>query len=402
MNNLILFDDPQIWDNMLPFTFTRPISSFRLGVLTISEKWEKYLGMTPSFLTRDYLQEKYPLQKSTENLMINSAVCPDQELAMAIQNLQPGESLMQDDMLIATMIKDAELDLNFLKKESLFLKKRKKYDNNFVKIAKLWDIFTQNRNEILKDIQLLKKDLHPYQYDHDSYTKTYQPEHIWMEEGVQIHSAIINAQEGPVYLGKDVQIHEGAILKGPLAICEGSHVNMGTRLRGDTTIGPYCKVGGEISNSVIFGYTNKAHDGFLGNSVLGEWCNLGAGTNNSNLKNNYSNVKIWSYSHKSPENTGQQFCGLFMGDHSKCGINTMFNTGTVVGVSSHIFGGGFPSKFIPSFSWGGENQFTTYELDKALKTAQKVMYRRNINFDQKSQDILRKVFEIDHATSKSS
>jgi UDP-N-acetylglucosamine diphosphorylase/glucosamine-1-phosphate N-acetyltransferase len=225
------------------------------------------------------------------------------------------------------------------------------------------------------------------------HTRTYAPENIFIEEGVSIRAALLNAENGPIYLGKNSQLHEGAIIKGPFALCEGSHVNMGSKIRGDTTVGPYSKIGGEVSNSVLFGYSSKAHDGFLGNSVLGEWCNLGADTNTSNLKNNYENVKLWSYVKGGFKDTGLMFCGLMMGDHSKCGINTMFNTGTVIGVSANIFGDGYPRNFIPSYAWGGAAGFSTFKFDKAMETAKKAMERRGIVLDDIELSILQKVYE---------
>ncbi|MGB1307109.1 MAG: glucose-1-phosphate thymidylyltransferase, partial [Flavobacteriales bacterium] len=210
----------------------------------------------------------------------------------------------------------------------------------------------------------------------------------------KVEHAILNASTGPIYVGKDAEIMEGSIVRGPLAMCENSVLKMGAKIYGATTLGPYCKVGGEVNNSVLLGYSNKGHDGFLGNSVLGEWCNLGADTNNSNLKNNYAEVKLWSYQSERFVNTGLQFCGLIMGDHSKCGINTMFNTGTVVGVSANVFGAGFPRNFVSSFSWGGSAGYMTYRLNKVFEVAEKVMQRRAIEFNQVEKDILTEVFEL--------
>jgi UDP-N-acetylglucosamine diphosphorylase/glucosamine-1-phosphate N-acetyltransferase len=222
----------------------------------------------------------------------------------------------------------------------------------------------------------------------------YNEQNVFLEEGVYIRAAVLNAETGPIYLGKNSIIQEGALIRGSFALGEGSHVNMGAKIRGDSSIGPYCKVGGEISNSVLFSHSNKAHDGFLGNSVIGEWCNLGADTNTSNLKNNYDVNKLWSHSSSTFENTGLQFCGLIMGDHSKCGINTMFNTATVVDVCSNIFGEGYPDNYIPSFAWGGSNGFTTNQLTKVLETAERVMGRRNVPLTNIDKDILYHIFEL--------
>jgi UDP-N-acetylglucosamine diphosphorylase/glucosamine-1-phosphate N-acetyltransferase len=227
----------------------------------------------------------------------------------------------------------------------------------------------------------------------DPHTHTYNSSEIFIEEGAVLHTAVLNAEGGPIYIGKNSQVQEGAILRGPFSLGEGAVINMGGKMRADTTVGPFCKIGGEVSNSVVFGYSNKSHDGFLGNSVLGEWCNLGADTNTSNLKNNYDHVRLWSYTKKSFVDTGLPFCGLIMGDHSKSGINTMFNTGTVVGVSSNIFGAGYPRNFIPSFQWGGAGGFVDYKYEKAMETAERVMARRNLKLDEIEREILKSVFD---------
>jgi UDP-N-acetylglucosamine diphosphorylase/glucosamine-1-phosphate N-acetyltransferase len=257
----------------------------------------------------------------------------------------------------------------------------------------VWRIFQFNPEQIRLDYALITSGKKSSGIQ-DKHTIVYNESNIFVEEGVSIRAAILNAEDGPIYLGKNSIVQEGAIIKGPFALCEGSTVGMGSKMRGDTTVGPHSKVGGEISNSVIFGYSNKGHDGFIGNTVIGEWCNLGADTNTSNLKNNYENVKLWNYAKGGFTDTGLQFCGLMMGDHSKCGINTMFNTGTVVGVSANIFGDGFPRNFIPSFSWGGANGFTTYQIKKAYETAQKVMERRKVVLDDIEKEILANIFEL--------
>ncbi len=255
-----------------------------------------------------------------------------------------------------------------------------------------WDIFVLNGGQIRADFTLF--DMKHSQPIDDKHTIVYNKENIFVEEGVKIRAAILNAESGPIFIGRNAEIQEGSVIKGPFALCEGAVINMGAKMRGDTTIGPYSKVGGEINNSVIFGYSNKAHDGFLGNSVIGEWCNLGADTNTSNLKNNYSNVKVWSYLFNDYIDSDRQFCGLMMGDHSKAGINTMFNTGTVVGVNANIFGGGFPPKFIPSYAWGGSEGFQRFEFDKAMQVASKVMERRNIMLENEDYEILKYVYNI--------
>jgi UDP-N-acetylglucosamine diphosphorylase/glucosamine-1-phosphate N-acetyltransferase len=258
-------------------------------------------------------------------------------------------------------------------------------------ISRPWHLFLRNGTEIRRDFALLTQG-RTSQPVGDAPTIVYAPENIFIEEGVKIRAAILNAENGPIYLGRNSEVQEGAILKGPLALGEGAVVNAGARLRGDNTIGPYCKVGGEIGNSILMGYSNKGHDGYLGNSVIGEWCNLGADTNTSNLKNNYAPVKVWSHTAHRFVNTGQTFCGLLMGDHAKAGINTMFNTGTVVGVGANVFGAGFPRTFIPSFSWGGASGFDTFKLDKFAEVAERVMGRRGLAYDAEEEDVIKEVF----------
>lgn len=384
--NLILFDDPATRISLLPFTFTRPVSKIRVGILTLAEKWEKRLNQSASFLTEAYLQKKFPLNPANDNLFINAAWCPDNDAIAIVKTLKPKEVLVHEEIVLAWRSED--LSLPDLKNSTA-----KVFLGTVTLIDRPWKIFQHNAAQIRADYSLVT-DGRKSAGVQDKHTIVYNESNIFVEEGVQIRAAVLNAEDGPIYLGKNSVVQEGALIKGPFALCEGSTVNMGGKMRGDTTVGPHSKVGGEVSNSVIFGYSNKGHDGFLGNSVIGEWCNLGADTNTSNLKNNYENVKIWSYAKGGFVDTGLQFCGLMMGDHSKCGINTMFNTGTVVGVSSNIFGDGFPRNFIPSFSWGGASGFTLYQLKKAFDTAEKVMERRKITLDDVEKEILTNVFEL--------
>lgn len=379
--NVVLFDDPAVRTNLLPFTFTRSVGDIRIGILTIAEKWRHELNLTVSQKTDPCLQVKYPFTDTPDTLYIDASVCPDEILAQAVMNLKPGEGLQHHGLVLA--YRGPAPDTVALKN----------YNHAIVRIDQPWKIFQFNASEMRKDFARITSGRTSYPVT-DTHTRVYNPQNIFLEEGVHIRAAILNAEEGPIYLGKNSVVQEGAIIKGPFSLGEGSHVNMGGKMRGDTTVGPYCKVGGEISNSVFFGFSNKAHDGFLGNSVIGEWCNLGADTNTSNLKNNYEEVKLWSYAKGGFVNTGLQFCGLMMGDHSKCGINTMFNTGTVVGVSANIFGAGFPRNFIPSFSWGGANGFTTYQLNKALETAERAMARRNRKLEESDIQVLSHVFNI--------
>jgi UDP-N-acetylglucosamine diphosphorylase/glucosamine-1-phosphate N-acetyltransferase len=382
--NLILFDDPVLRLELLPFTFTRPVARIRVGILTIDEKWEKWLDVRSSFRTEEYLQKKFPVRSAYDNLLVNGAVCPDQKLVDAIKALPVGYYLVQGQILLA-----ANQPADEMKQSNIV-----NYENPVTIIDKKWKIFKENAAQIKSDFKLITAGRKSAPLT-DPYTRTYHPENIFLEEGVDIKAATLNAEPGPIYLGKNSVVQEGAVVRGSFALGEGSMLNMGAKVRGDTTIGPFCKVGGEISNSVVFGYSNKAHDGFLGNSVLGEWCNLGADTNSSNMKNTYDSTKLWNHHLNRYENTGMMFCGLMMGDHGKSGINTMFNTATVVDVCCTVFGEGYPRTYIPSFTWGGANGFETNKLDKALETAGRVMERRNIQITEEDKEILTFVF---HAT----
>ena len=379
--NVILFDDPVIRQDLLPFTYTRPVSKVRVGILTIDEKWEKWLDAKPSFKTEAYLQKKFPVHSTTDNLLINGAICPDQKLVDFIKTIPRGYFLVKDQLLIATRQPETPMqDSNTIT-----------YPNDLTVIDKSWKIFNQNGSQIKADFKLITAGRMSATIE-DRHTIVYAKENLFVEEGVNTRATILNAENGPIYLGKNSIIQEGAMIRGTFALCEGGHINMGAKIRGDVTVGPFSKVGGEVSTSVIFGYSNKAHDGFLGCSVIGEWCNLGADSNTSNLKNNYDVVKLWSHAAQDYVSTGLQFCGLMMGDHSKCSINTMFNTGTTVDVSANVFGEGFPKNYIPSFTWGGFEGATTYRLDKALETATRVLARRNIPLDQIELDILHHIY----------
>lgn len=381
--NPILFDDPIIRINLLPFTYTRPIGKIRVGILTIDEKWEKWLGSKPSFQTAGYLEKKFPKKNTDTNLLLNGAVCPDQKLVDTIKAMPSGYFLVQNQLLIAA--KSPQGDMN--NGNTI------QYDGSLTVIDRPWKIFRENAAQIKLDYALITNGRTSAGIQ-DRHTIVYGEENIFVEEGVTIKAAIINAENGPIYLGKNSVIQEGAMIRGSFALGEGGHVNMGAKIRGDTTVGPYSKVGGEVSNSVIFGYSNKAHDGFLGCSVIGEWCNLGADSNTSNLKNTFDDVKLWSHAENAFINTGLQFCGLMMGDHSKCSINTMFNTGTVIDISSNVFGVGFPRNYIPSFSWGGAGGIATYQIEKAFETAKKAMERREVAFDETEKNILEHIFHM--------
>jgi UDP-N-acetylglucosamine diphosphorylase/glucosamine-1-phosphate N-acetyltransferase len=378
--NLILFDDPTVRQDLLPFTFTRPVAALRVGICTIAEKWAHALGQRPSYATQPHLSEKFPIVCTTDNLWVHGAVCPDAALVAEIRSLTPGEGLRQGSALLAYRTPEAEIP-------EVIGGAVRGYEAEVILVDQLWKIFQYNGWQIRADFGWLTAG-RTSQPVEDEHTRVYARDQIFLEPGVNIRAAILNAEQGPIYIGKNAIIQEGAIIRGPFAMGEGSHINMGAKIRGDVSLGPFCKVGGEVSNSVFIGYSSKAHDGFLGNSVIGEWCNFGADSNTSNLKNNYDNIKIWSYRKGAFADTGLMFCGLMMGDHSKCGINTMFNTGTVVGVSANVFGGGFPRTFIPSFAWGGAAGFTTFQLPKALDTAAKAMARRNETLDPAARAIL--------------
>jgi UDP-N-acetylglucosamine diphosphorylase/glucosamine-1-phosphate N-acetyltransferase len=382
--NVILFDHPTIRQDLLPFTFTRPVADIRVGILTIAEKWEKMLNVKPTFSTEPYLSIKFPTLLTGDNLWINGAVCPDPELINTIHTLKPGDAIAKDNMILVVRTPDDEVP-------EIITGIIHEFAQPITLINQVWKIYQYNGAQIRADFALITRGRKSAPIV-DVHTKVYSPENIFLEEGAQVRAALLNAENGPIYLGKDSFVQEGALIRGPFALCESSHVNMSAKVRGDTTVGPFSKIGGEVSNSVIFGYSNKSHDGFLGNSVVGEWCNIGADTNTSNLKNNYENIKLWNYAKGGFKDTGLMFCGLMFGDHSKCGINMMFNSGTVVGVSVSIFGSGYPRNFIPSYSWGGAAGFTTYQLNKALETATKAMERRSLPLTIIDKDILTHIY----------
>lgn len=382
--NYILFDGPAR-NQLLPFTYTRPVADIRVGILTIREKWEKYLQTTTTTITEDYLSNKWPMVELEENIMINASFCPNQDLVEVIKGLKEKQAIFNDEDLIAFYAKEAQEDINFDEFEAI------EYNKEVFKIENTWDIFSKNGEVITQDFDLITEDRKSQPISNTN--NILGAENIFVEEGATLEFATLNAKNGPIYIGKNAEIMEGAIVRGPLALCDNATLKLGAKIYGPTTVGPHSKVGGEVNNSVIFGYSNKGHDGFLGNSVLGEWCNLGADTNNSNLKNNYAEVRLWNYETEGFAKTGLQFCGLMMGDHSKCGINTMFNTGTVVGVNANIFGSGFPRNFVPSYSWGGSAGFSTYLTKKAFEVCKVVMARRDIEFTATDKEILEHIFE---------
>jgi UDP-N-acetylglucosamine diphosphorylase/glucosamine-1-phosphate N-acetyltransferase len=382
--NYILFDGPSR-NNLLPFTYTRPVADIRVGILTIREKWETYLSSTTTTVTEDYLSDKYPMVEMEENVMINASYLPNNRLVELIKNLKENQAVFKDEDMIAFFTKEAQDEVDLETYEAI------EFNDDILVIEHTWDIFSKNGEAIQEDFNLITegRTSQPIPVSNNIIA----PENIFIEEGAKLEFTTLNASNGPIYIDKNTEIMEGSMVRGPLALCENATIKLGAKIYGATTIGPYCNIGGEVKNSVLFRHSNKGHEGYLGNSVLGEWCNLGADTNNSNLKNNYAEVRLWDYETEGFAKTGLQFCGLMMGDHSKCGINTMFNTGTVIGVSANIFGSGFPRNFIPSFSWGGNKGFTTYLTKKAFEVAEIVMKRRSIEFTKKDRAIFEHVFE---------
>ncbi|CAI8312072.1 MAG: Uncharacterised protein [Flavobacterium sp. SCGC AAA160-P02] len=382
--NYILFDG-DLRNALLPFTYTRPFADIRIGILTLRDKWEKHLGLTTSTITEEYLEDKYPMVELEENILINASFIPTKKLIDKLKALTKNQAIFQGEERIAFFTSDTQEEVDFDSYEHI------EYEDDLIQIKNTCDIFSFNEQAIQADFELITdgKKSQPIPEGVQAIHK----ENIFIEEGATVLFSSLNASDGPIYIGKGAEIMEGCLVRGPFAMCDHSVLKMGAKVYGATTLGPYCKVGGEVSNSVLFGYSNKGHEGFLGNSVIGEWCNLGADTNTSNLKNNYAEVKLWNYQANKFTKTGLQFCGLMMGDHSKCGINTMFNTGTVVGVSTNIFGSGFPRNFIPSFSWGGASGFTSYQLKKVFEVTKVVMERRGIEFSEKEKQILEYIFK---------
>ncbi len=383
--NYILIDS-EVRTSLLPFTFTRPVAECRIGILTLREKWEAYLKDKTSFKTVEYLRVKYPMRLKADNIFIDASFLPTPELVAEIQKLEPKSALVYEEKILAYRAAEdiSESDISLLKQTS--------FRNPLIRVQNTWDIFSKNGEALQQDFDLITKERKSAPISGTN--RLIAPENIFLEDGAKVEYSILNATEGPIYLGKDSEVMEGNMIRGAFALCENAVVKMGAKIYGATTVGPYGKVCGEINNSVIFGYSSKGHDGYLGNSVLGEWCNIGADSNNSNLKNNYAKVRLWNYASERFEQTGLQFCGLMMGDHSKTAINTMFNTGTVIGVNCNIYVPGFPRNFVPSFSWGGASGFTTYQTAKAFEAAEVMMARRGKSFDEKEASIMEHVFEL--------
>ncbi len=389
MKNIILFDN-EIRDFLLPFTFTRPVCEIRMGILTNRERWEKALKGKASYITQDYLSEKFDITISEQNFLINGSVLPTPELKSLINQMDHGEALLLNGELIAAVL-DRDQFSRLMYDDIEELSSYELEETPIIKVNRIWDIFLLNQSAILADVATMTagKTSQPLSNTNTIIGKG----QIFLEKGAVVEGATLNASGGPIYIGKDAEVMEGALIRGPFALGEGSVVKMGAKIYGPTSVGPHCVVAGEMKNVVMFGHSNKGHEGYLGNSVIGEWCNLGADTNCSNLKNNWSEVKLWSYLTGQFEPSGQLKAGLFMGDYSMAGINSMFNTGTITGICCNIFGGDFAPKYIPSFSWGGKEKLTTYIPEKAFDAIEKMMKVHGQELDSQDRLLMMKIFE---------
>ncbi|GAA4455764.1 GlmU family protein [Rurimicrobium arvi] len=388
--NYVLFD-PHWRRQLLPFTHTRPVADIRCGIMTMRERWEHFCATDTSTLCPDYMQGVFPHAGAGACLYLNGAVFADAQLWKAVSSLQAGQALIAGTMIVAvctdeSWTKPYESFEVFAQTNDMVV-----YDGSAACLQQVWDIFRQNGKAIGEDFALLTQGRSSAPVP--EYVTTVNSGQIFIEPGAVIAPCILNASSGPIYIAADAEIMDGSLVRGPFALGKHAVLKMGAKVYGPTTIGDGCKVGGEVSNVVFFANSNKGHDGFLGNTVVGEWCNFGADSNCSNLKNNYDLVKIWDEDADKLINTGLQFCGLMMGDHSKCGINTMFNTGTIVGVSANIFGSGFPDKFVPSFSWGACDSTEVYQFDKAMETAGRMMERRGKTMSEAEKAMLQYVFD---------
>jgi UDP-N-acetylglucosamine diphosphorylase/glucosamine-1-phosphate N-acetyltransferase len=390
--NIILFDS-DARNHLLPLTATRPMGELRVGILTLREKWERRLRSTASYITQEYLQEKYPIHIAEENLIINGGVLPTPALCRRIEALGLNEALLANGELIAARINEAQFE-SLIGEEEVDELQGQELEASIplIQITSLWQLVKLNGQALEEDFSLLTSGRSSKAIS-DTNRVIGPLKNLFLEEGVKMEYCTLNLSAGPVYIGSNTEVMEGSMLRGPISIGSDSIVKMGAKIYGPSSFGPGCRVGGEVTRSIFFANSNKAHDGYLGDSVLGEWCNLGADSNNSNLKNNYSEVKLWDYETERFEKTGQQFVGMIMGDHSKCAINTMFNTGTVVGVFANIFGAGFARNFIPDFSWGGPDGYRTYKFAEACETASIVMARRGLVFSELEKAILYHIYD---------
>jgi UDP-N-acetylglucosamine diphosphorylase/glucosamine-1-phosphate N-acetyltransferase len=393
MANIILFDT-DARNHLLPLTATRPMGELRLGILTLREKWEKRLRGAVSYITQEYLQEKYPIHIEDENLIINGGVLPSPELCRRIEALGLNEALLANGELIAARLNEAQFESLIGEEEVEELQGLElSEDIALHEIKHLWQLTRLNGEALVQDFELITRGRASRPVS-DTNRIIGPLSNLFLEEGVKMEACILNLNAGPIYIGKNTEVMEGCMLRGPIAIGNDSIIKMGAKIYGPSSFGPGCRIGGEVARSIFMANSNKAHDGYLGDSVLGEWCNLGADTNNSNLKNNYSEVKLWNYESERFDKTGEQFVGLIMGDHAKCAINTMFNTGTVVGVFANVYGAGFPRNFVPDFSWGGPDGYRTYKFNEACETARIVMERRNTLFTDLDKAILYHVYDL--------
>jgi UDP-N-acetylglucosamine diphosphorylase/glucosamine-1-phosphate N-acetyltransferase len=386
--NFILFDG-QHHQKLKPLTLTRPVSDLRVGLFKIHEKWSNFLGSEVGVRSKDYLADKFSSNKAQADIGISGALLPSKEICEAIEDLEDNTIMIKDGKVLAIKPLPKEDDEMEGKLNGYRVLK---YSGDVQMIDRPMDIFLLNGDQILSDLKFVNTEkLSTNDYGQGNLIIGNE---VFIEKGAVLNGVTLNSSLGPIYIGENTEIMEGSNIRGPFALMEGSTIKMGAKIYGPTTIGPHCKIGGELGNVVFQGYANKAHDGFLGNSVIGHWCNLGADTNTSNLKNNYSEVKSHSYVSESLEPTGTKYCGLIIGDHSKSGINTMFNTGSVVGAFVNVFDSGFPPKFIPSFSWGGKNGFVDYEFEKAMEVAKVVMDRRGVDLDSITTKLYEKLYDL--------
>jgi len=384
-----LFDD-KYRDEFLPLAFTKPVSELRIGILTIREKWEKVFGAKiNSWKTQDYLSNKYTFQEADQTIYLNGLVCPLQSVAKMISELKDNQGIACENRIVAirTSNQITDFEINSLPEVQWI-----QLDEKLMILSNVWELFTYNAEQIQFDFDLITKGRISEPISTSCFVSGAQM--IFIEEDAKITNASLNAENGPIYIGANAEVMEGSLIRGPFVLGDHSVVHMGAKIYGPVTVGPHSKVGGELNNVNIQGFSNKGHDGFLGSSVIGEWCNLGADSNTSNLKNSYAEVKLWNYPTGRFGRTGLQFCGLIMGDHSKCGINVMFNAGTIVGVCCNIYGSGYPRNFVPSFTEGSTQRYQVNKLYDVFTTSSRVMKRRNLELNANDQHILTEVFEL--------
>lgn len=390
MEHIILFDN-EVRERLLPLTYTRPVCELRVGMLTIKEKWERWMGCKVSYITQDYLAERYPIHQGDTNFVINGSVMPSEQLCTLIRQMDSNEAYLRGEELIVAKLDAGQLDKLIHDEDISEIAGFDIQNTAFLKLDHLWDIFGLNDEALRSDFEILTRGRRSRLLSRTN--QVLGADQIFVEDGAEVECCVLNATTGPIYIGKDVKLLEGSMLRGPVALMDGAVVKMGAKIYGATTIGPGAKVGGELNNVVFWGNSNKSHDGYLGNSVIGEWCNLGAGTSCSNMKNNYADVRLWNYAEQAYGETNLQFVGLFMGDHAKCGIHTAFNTGTVVGVGANVFGTALQPKHIPSFAWGGSEAWETHELGKAFDMMERVVGRKGLSFSSEERLMFMKIFE---------